>query len=229
MQTMNTNNPIRAVLFDLDGTLVDHFPAICRCQNQILAEFGHAQLSFPDLKKRNGPPLATVAAGLLRTDDPALIEKFCGRYRKIMAETYRDGLTPMPNLDWLLASLREKGVKMAIFTNKQQLQAERVCRAMGIDRYVQTIVGTEEKIDGLRKPDPKFTAKVLVALGAKSESTAMVGDSDIDMATGALSHLCATYGVTTGTHSAEELYGRPYAPTAIFGSLGELGKKIFGL
>jgi phosphoglycolate phosphatase-like HAD superfamily hydrolase len=135
----------------------------------------------------------------------------------------------MPGASWILENLTGMGKKVAIFTNKLQAHADLACNALGLNRHVDVILGTESENEGLRKPDPAFTEKILKIIGANAASTAMVGDSHIDMAVGALGGLCATYGITTGTNTREELLGGPHPPSAVFESLFELGKNIFGL
>jgi phosphoglycolate phosphatase len=219
---------LRCVLFDLDGTLVDHFEAICRCYNEVLQEFHCPPIPFATLKARIGPPIGETAKELLKTDDGETITRFGNRYREIMEGTFCDGLYLLPGAHWLLDQLRKNGLKLAILTNKQQSQAERVCEAVNLCPFVEEIMGTEEGTDCLRKPDPAFTGKILKILKAQPGCTAMVGDSPFDMATGHLAHLKATYAVTTGTHGAESLRNGPHVPTKIFSNLWELGENVFG-
>jgi phosphoglycolate phosphatase-like HAD superfamily hydrolase len=119
-------------------------------------------------------------------------------------------------------------VKLALLTNKQQLQAEEVCKAMELCPFFEEIMGTEDQINCLRKPDPAYTGKLLRILKADPKLTAIVGDSPFDIAAGHLAHLGASYAVTTGTHNANSLLHGPHVPTHIFSDLWELGEKVFG-
>jgi phosphoglycolate phosphatase len=220
---------IDTVLFDLDGTLIDHLPAICRCYNQTLREFGCAERSLEEMRKLIGPTLPEIVAQLLPAEKQPFMEDFCRKFRSLMAATYLDGLSPMPGASWILESLKKSGKTVAIFTNKLQAHADLACNALGLNRHVDVILGTESENEGLHKPDPAFTEKVLGIIGANAISTAMVGDSHIDMAVGALGGLRATYGVTTGTNTREELLACPYPPAGIFENLFELGKDVFEL
>jgi phosphoglycolate phosphatase-like HAD superfamily hydrolase len=133
----------------------------------------------------------------------------------------------MPGATWILEGLKKLGKKVAIFTNKLQSHADLACTALGLDRHVDVILGTESENEGLRKPDPAFMEKVLGMIGANATSAVMVGDSHIDMTVGALGGLLATYGVTTGTNTREELISCLHPPSAIFENLFELGENIF--
>jgi phosphoglycolate phosphatase len=220
---------IDTVLFDLDGTLIDHLPAICRCYNQTLREFGCEELSVEEMRKFIGPTLPEIVAKLLPAEKQPRIGDFCRKFRALMAVTYLDGLSPMPGASWILEGLKKSGKRVAIFTNKLQAHADLACNALGLNRHVDVILGTEAEEEGLHKPDPAFTEKVRKIIGADAASTAMVGDSCVDMAVGALGGLCATYGMTTGTNTREELLTCPNPPTAIFENLFELGKNAFEL
>ncbi|MDR2677674.1 MAG: HAD family hydrolase [Puniceicoccales bacterium] len=220
---------INAILFDLDGTLIDHLPAICRCYNQTLREFGCKERSREEMRKLIGPTLPEIVAQLLPAEKQTLLGDFCQRFRTLMAATYLDGLSPMPGAMWILGRLKKLGKKVAIFTNKLQTHADLACNALGLNRHTDVILGTESENEGLRKPDPAFTEKVLGIIGADADSAAMVGDSSIDMATGDLGGLCATFGVTTGTNTREELLACHHPPAAVFENLFELGQDIFGL
>jgi phosphoglycolate phosphatase-like HAD superfamily hydrolase len=224
---MNLEKNVKTVLFDLDGTLVDHFSGICRCYNQVLEEFGHPKQPFQDLKKLIGPPIGPTAEKLLQTHDKELVEKYIRRYREIMEKTFRDGLRILDGTHWILQNLRTSGVQTAVFSNKQQNQAQQVCEALSISPLLSLIMGTGSEINCLRKPDVKFTQKILTMLQADPTTTIMVGDSDIDMATGSLAHLLGTYGIATGTHTMEELKNCPYPPTDVFADLWKFGQTIF--
>jgi phosphoglycolate phosphatase len=222
-------NLINAVLFDLDGTLIEHLPAICRCYNQTLLEFGCKEMPLDEMRKLIGPTLPEIVAQLLPKEKQPLLNAFCQRFRALMGATYLDGLSPMPGAVWILEELKKSGKKVAIFTNKFQVHADLACAAMGLTPHVDIILGTESEDEGLRKPSPAFTEKILKIIAADAASTAMVGDSSIDMAVGALGGLRATYGVATGTNTREELLACPHPPSAIFKDLFELGATVFEL
>jgi phosphoglycolate phosphatase-like HAD superfamily hydrolase len=182
----------------------------------------------PDLlKKHIGPPIEETARMLLKADDDLLICQFIDEYRMIMEKTFCDGLRLLPGAHWILKNLRTIGVQTAIFTNKQQKQAERVCEAAGLDVLVECILGTREVMQCLRKPDLRFSEKILQQLHADQKTTAMVGDSSIDMETGSTARLYATYGIATGTHCAEELLHCQHVPTAVYPDLWKFGKDVF--
>ncbi|MDR1456813.1 MAG: HAD family hydrolase [Puniceicoccales bacterium] len=220
---------IDTVLFDLDGTLIDHLLAICRCYNQTLREFGCEERSIQEMRKLIGPTLPEIVAQLLPAEKQSSKEEFCQKFRSLMSATYLDGLKPMSGASWILEGLKGMGKKVAIFTNKLQVNADLACQALGLNHHVDLILGTDSENEGLCKPDPIFTEKVLKMIGANAISSVMIGDSYIDMAVGASGGLLATYAVATGTNTREELLVCPHPPSAIFENLFELGKSVFGL
>lgn len=221
--------PCGFVYFDLDGTLIDHFKAICRCYNTILREFGHEEIPFVDLKKRIGPPLPVTISEIFHTHDKGLIAEVMHRYQHLMSETFLDGLEVLPGALWILQELKKNAYKIAVFTNKRQKVTHSICNFSGFTPYLDAIIGTEESVDCPKKPEMRYIQTALNALGAQASDSVMIGDSEIDLLTAKVGHFSAAYAVATGTHSAEKLAGPELGATKVFSNLYELGKEIFHL
>lgn len=173
-----------ALVWDLDGTLIDSAPDICRALNSILADAGHARLGDDAIRGMIGDGVARLvergfsAAGA-RLDDAALkrsVERFLTRYSADPA-----GLTvPFPGAEDTLAELARAGVRHGICTNKPEALSRSVLRELGMDRYFDAIVGGDTR--PAMKPDPEPLRACIEALGATTATTTMIGDSAIDVA-----------------------------------------------
>lgn len=189
----------RCVLFDMDGTLVDHFKAIHRCHAYTMTRLG---LPAPTMEQVH----AAVGGGV-----ELAVERLVGRERKAEAlalyrphwnATMLDDVELLPGARELLAALQARGVRSAVFTNKHGPSSRAVCAHLGIDRFLAANVGATDT--PWLKPDPAYTQHILQLLGAAAADTLLVGDSPFDVETAHRGGL-AFIGVTTGTHTASQL------------------------
>jgi 2-phosphoglycolate phosphatase len=169
-----------AVLFDIDGTLLDS-------AQDIVASVRHA-LRLVDAREppdrdailiETGKPLETIYANLGYPPDSALTQRFITAYREHFAVHMSDHTRPYPQARETLATLRQAGVRLAVVTTKLQAQAELAVRAGGLDSFFDYVHGWSE---GRRhKPDPEPVLDALAALGAEPGQALMVGDSEQDV------------------------------------------------
>jgi phosphoglycolate phosphatase len=186
-------------LFDLDGTLLDHFAAIHRSH----AHTRHV-LRLPP------PTLAEVRAAVGAGLEVAL-ERLVGKERVAEAlpiycaywdATMLDDVVLLPGARELLAALHAAGSTCAVFTNKRGDSSRLLCTHLGLDPYLSGVFGARDT--PWLKPDPQFARYALTQLKAEAATTCLVGDSPYDLAA-ARNAGFTFYGVTTGTHTAEEL------------------------
>jgi phosphoglycolate phosphatase len=220
---------LRAVFFDLDGTLIDHFAAIRRCFNWTLEKIGREPLSQEKFRRLVGPPLRDTVRAILGSADDGDVANFCEIYSGHMGETFRDGLVELPGAQWILEGLVRSGYALALFTNKQRQFAEKICRAIGLDRYFRAIIATESDANSLKKPDEAYARLALHSLGVSSGEAALVGDSEIDFFAAQAGHFAHSFLLPTGTHNVEELLSVGVPAGSIYSNLWELGKEVFAL
>lgn len=122
----------------------------------------------------------------------------------------------------MLASLAERGARLAVATGKSRVGLERALDATGIRRYFDTTRCADETFS---KPNPAMLFEIMRELDADPASAVMVGDTshDLQMACNAGIH---GVGVTYGAHAVDELAG--CAPQALVGSIVELGDWLHG-
>jgi phosphoglycolate phosphatase len=176
---------VRAVIFDLDGTLVDSAPDLHAAMNLLLAERGVAPLDLPTLRSfiGNGVPTlverAFVARGLPceGAEHRAAVHAFHARYD---ADPVRL-TTVYPGVRALLDRLAAEGVPMGVCTNKYEAGTRAVLEALGLAPYFAATVGGDTL--PVLKPDPAPLRLCADRLAVPLSVTLYVGDSEVDCAT----------------------------------------------
>ena len=216
--------PIRTILFDLDGTLIDHFSAIHRAIAHAQKELGLPECSYETVRGAVGGSTPITLRKLCGTEEMA--EAAEPHFRKHFVEIMLQDVAPLPGAYEILARLKKKGYQLAVLTNKYDGHSKSVLYHLALDTHLDAIFGTGDG-QAYRKPDPRFTMQALEKLDCSSEETVLVGDSPYDYQTAEAACL-RCFLVTTGSHSADELAEQTSAD-GIFSDLYELGRKVFGL
>ncbi len=173
----------QAVVFDLDGTLIDSAGDIARALNDAMSRRGFPPFEMSRVKEMIGggiPKLierAFLSHGISQADLMPVVADFLAAYGAdpIGATTLYEGAVP------LLQRLRDDGIKIALCTNKQQQITEEILRRFDIHDFFSSIVGEREGMP--RKPDPEPLQFVLRELGVAPRDAVMVGDSAADSGT----------------------------------------------
>lgn|SRR4051812_13031200 len=188
-----------AVLFDLDGVLVDSRTAFARSVNAALAEHGLAQRADDELHRHLGPPLHRTFATLGAADDEqvdALVLSYRARYRTTMADesTVFDGIPEA--LDALAGT-----VPLVVATSKSQVLAESLLDQLGLREYFGAVHGPS--LQARDEAKSLTIARALEGLpGARRP--VMVGDRKFDVL-GARAHELPCIGVLWGIGGEREL------------------------
>ena len=166
---------MRALIFDLDGTLIDSEPDLRAALNRLLADRGLSPLGAAAVRAMIGDGAKILVqrafAAHDRASGPAEYAEFLEDY-EVNATV---ATVVYPGIEAALATLRAAGHKMAVCTNKSEQAARNVLQALGLASFFDAVVGG----DGLyRKPDPRHLAQALAALD-KTDSI-MIGDHQND-------------------------------------------------
>ena len=169
------------VIFDVDGTLLYTVKDLADATNYAIARRGYKTHSVEAITRMvgNGVNLL-VARALPQGFDTPDYEAIMDDFRAYYAEHCFDNTRPYDGVPEMLRELRDRGVKMAIATNKYQAAAEELRQRFFADT-VPVIVGDMEGRQ--RKPAPDSVFEALRALGAKAETAVYVGDTEVDMQT----------------------------------------------
>jgi phosphoglycolate phosphatase len=174
-----------ALIFDLDGTLVDTAPDLLGALNAVLVQEGRRTVNLADLRHLVGHGArAMLAEAMRRTGEPApadqlpvLIDAFIAHYRNHLADKSR----PFPGVETTLGGLAETGARMGVLTNKPQELAAPLMATLDLARFFGAIHGAGRF--SYTKPDARVFHHVVDELGGSGSGAIMIGDSTTDVAT----------------------------------------------
>ena len=170
----------QAVLFDLDGTLVDSLPTIGAAMSAALKEFGH-HIDVATIIPQIGAPMPVLAAELTgASEDEA--EQINERYLSLYYDDFIQKTKPFDGATELLDRLRAAGVALGVVTNKNEHGAHMMVDIQGWKPTFDVVVGRDTT--ARPKPWPDDTLHGLQVLGATPEQAALVGDTEFDMGAG---------------------------------------------
>lgn len=190
-----------AVLWDLDGTLLDSKLSIRDTMNTVLAERGLPPFTRAELDALIGHPLRDILA--TKTKDAAAVEAMTHRYRAAYNESGWVTVRLAEGVAEVVADLRAAGVRHAVVTSKGQHETEVLLVDLGVAHLFDAVVGDDD-VRPL-KPDPAPVREALRLLGGVApERAVMVGDTTFDVGA-ARGAGVPCVGVLWGTHDRATL------------------------
>lgn len=196
---------IKAILFDLDGTIADTIDAIRHGINLAMNELGYPESSREEVLSHinfGARHLIRLSLPEQYQSDEARVDEALAVYDRTYAKTYRETDRPYDGIPEVVSALAQKGYAIGVLSNKQ-------------DAFVQNLVpvllpeGTYKVVRGQvpgapAKPDPTVPLALCRLLGAEPHECALVGDSDVDMVTAKNAGFLAV-GVSWGYRPVERL------------------------
>lgn len=206
---------VQAVLFDLDGTVVDTIPHILASFRHATADVLGAALSDEVLLHHVGVPLARQMRYF--TNDEAEADRLLASYRAFNHKTHDDMARLYPNSLTALRSLRAAGLPMGIVTSKSRMMAERAIALFELGMFFDVLVTADDT--DYHKPHPLPVRHAAGLLGMETAHLVYVGDSPADIESGKGAGT-ATVGAAWGVASRERLIAA--SPDAIIDDIGDL-------
>lgn len=172
-----------ALIFDLDGTLVDTAPDLLGATNAVLKSQGRRTVNPATLRHMVGfgarslieQAMAATGTPVAASELPGLVDIFISHYRAHIA----DASMPFPGVPETLERLVADGRRLGVLTNKPQEMAELLLTALELERFFPVIYGAGRM--SYVKPDARIFHDVVRELGG--EPAVMIGDSITDVAT----------------------------------------------
>ncbi len=194
---------IRAILFDLDGTLANSLEDLANAANYAIGTFGFDAhpVSAYRFFAGNGIPKMIERALPESHRDAETVEKCRAVFMARYEAHYADCTCGYDGVAALLDELKQRNIRLAVVTNKAQEMAQKVVTKLYGDRF-DLIVGKREEFPS--KPDPAAALFAMRELGVSPETCLFVGDSGIDIKTGVNSG-AVPIGVTWGFRPVDEL------------------------
>lgn len=199
------DNMIRCCIFDLDGTLLDTVKALTYTTNLVLEHFGYPAVDEVHMMQFVGDGYKKQMERVLKySGDTELVhyEEAQKVYLELFAKNCMYQVKPYEGIRELLAELKERGIRIAVLSNKPHARTvENIEGVFGMG-YFDYIAGEQPGIP--KKPDPAGVLRILEAFGEKPEDCLYFGDTNTDMKTGLGAGLI-TVGVTWGFRDRAEL------------------------
>ncbi len=212
---------LRALLFDIDGTLMDTFDAILESMNVALQEVGMDSLTREELRPLIGRTVASQM-DILRGVTGAVVDSIHETYYRAFAERVRSGVRLYPGVRETLEALTDYSI--GTITTRRRTVAQLMLRVGRIDGHFTAIVGGDEV--SRPKPYPDLVQRACAALNVSPHEAVAVGDSPVDILAGR-SAGTLTVAVMYGYGAKEELIDS--APDATIADFRELPKALKGL
>lgn len=168
----------RAVVFDLDGTLVDSLPFVMEAFSHALAPYLDQPLTLERFAHFGGPP-DRLFPQLVREEAQA-----AAALERLAAYNAQYGYRPalFPGARGLLQSLQARGVALALWTGRDRTSAEAILQYHQLAPFFGAIVCGDDL--GTHKPDPEGLQTILERLAVTPEATLFLGDADVDVLAG---------------------------------------------
>lgn len=194
----------KAVIFDLDGTLLDTLDDMADSMNAVLAGSGYPVHEVGAYKYFVGNGLRNLAEKCLPEGhrSAAEVEYHLAQMRKEYEARWDNKTKPYKGIPELLDALTEKGLRMSVLTNKADEFAGRVVKKLLPDWRFEAVVG--ERPDLPKKPDPAGAVRIAGLFGIPCSEFLYLGDTNVDMKTAVSADMYAV-GALWGFRKADEL------------------------
>jgi len=190
----------RAVLFDLDGTLVDSYNALAEAVNHARRTHGLHELSAARVKEFVGDGMERLLQRAFeRTDVPRSVhDAFVARYDEVCCSESR----VLADVEATLERLTKLEVKMAVCTNKPTFFSKKILDFLDLSRHFAAVVGPD--LAGARKPEPRHLLFTLDSVDCDPREALFVGDMPVDVRAARNSGMDVAV-VATGSSTHEQL------------------------
>ena len=195
---------IKLIIFDLDGTLADTLDDIGDGVNRMLGDFDLPLLTRKDVQANiNNGPRELIRRSLPEKyrNDEEFVSKALAVYKGYYNLCYCNKTALYPGVKEALLSLSEKGIKLAVLSNKQDEAVKVIVSSLLPDIPFACVLGQGEFPT---KPCPDAVINIMNTVGVSPEETAFVGDSNVDVQT-ALNSGTYPVGVTWGYRDKDVL------------------------
>ncbi len=195
----------KAVIFDLDGTLLDSLADLANTLNTVLVQNGMPTHSMETVQKIVGYGMHELIRKAMPHGHPGdenLIEKLRKEMEQHYAESWMLNTRPYPGITELLDWLDSAGIKKGVLSNKPDRFTKQCVSSLLPGWTFESVIGHLPLLS--RKPDPEGALEMAAAMETDPSDMVFIGDTDVDMLTAVAAGMYPL-GVLWGFRSAEEL------------------------
>ncbi|MBD3420512.1 MAG: HAD-IA family hydrolase [Chitinivibrionales bacterium] len=195
---------IKAILFDLDGTLLDTLEDIADAFNHIRDRYGLVPMPVDTFRTvvGDGARVAVQRAMPEQARDEAALDKLVEQFRHYYAVNWKHKTAPYDGITDLLHELAQSSAALAVCSNKPHATVVQcVDYFFGSNRF-DRILGHSDQFP--RKPDPASTLSILASLGCRASECLFVGDMNVDVQTARAAGI-RSVGAGWGFRGSDEL------------------------
>lgn len=195
-------NKYEVVIFDLDGTILDTLPDLSTAVNYALSRRGLPPHSLEEYKMMVGEGIRNLCRLALDSEDEQVLNESLQDFKAYYVAHILEMTRPYEGMPELMAALGERGIAVAVVSNKFQEGARKLIRHFYPDIPEERVLG---EIEGRpRKPDPAMIEAVMSSF-PEGTRCCVVGDAWTDIEAGK-AYGCDTIGVSWGYRYTEALY-----------------------
>ncbi len=173
---------LKAIVFDMDGTLVSSLSTIWHCENEISQKYTSRSLSLEDVISKFGPPAHDIVRGLTTGLSESVQTRAVLDYYDCYSKTIREKGLIFPGIVELLQRIQSSEKRLGLFTGVERKMMEFTLAPFGIARFFQTIITADEIKKS--KPDPEGVISAVKLLNVKPAESIYIGDSPTDIQAG---------------------------------------------
>jgi pyrophosphatase PpaX len=181
---MQTTHSIKALLFDLDGTILDSKKSVLDATYFVAEQYAPGRFTYQEIESRFGESLDQFIKQLGSGKREEILVSYLERI-----ESDHDSLVqPFPGIAKNLQALRQMGYKLAVVTNKQRNLTERELQLFSLRHLFQVVVTLDDVQEG--KPSAEPIEKACLQLQVTQQEAMMVGDSVVDVQAARAAQVC---------------------------------------
>ena len=193
-----------AIIFDLDGTLLNTIDDLANSMNFVLAQHGFPIHKFEQYKLFIGNGMEKLTRRVLPKEctDENFIKTFLEDFQNQYGKTWHNFTKPYPGIEELLENLEARGIRMSVLSNKSdQFTQIIIDYYFGLNHF-DFVYGAREGVP--KKPDPTGALEIINGSKLKPSDFLYLGDSGVDMQTANAAGIYAL-GATWGFRKRDEL------------------------
>lgn len=173
----------KAVIFDLDGTLLNTLDDLADSTNYALSKFGYPTRTIEEVRQFVGNGVAKlIERAIPEGKNNPNFEKCLAIFKENYAQNMYNKTAPYNGIIEMLSNLKSKGIKIAVVSNKFDLAVKELCKKY-FEEFIDFAAGENEAQGIRKKPAPDTVISVLNEFNFASEDAVYVGDSDVDIMT----------------------------------------------